>query len=208
MCLALRDVNPMTLYHLIKKIWGKIYISEHMALNGENRLCLCNVPANSALCTWLDHGCQMAGYSQIFRIVCVWPFGLLDYGSTTLCCKIWRKILRSVNLASPAVVRFNHRGVNFQPHRRHNAANIIVNPTDLSNGEEEESEPKSWMPLLVSRRQQESDLWDLIDWSGFPVVKCQEISMSSNDCSQQGYYQINRERKRYQTQPPLSTFWV
>ena len=27
-------------------------------------------------------------YSQIFRIVCVWPFGLLDYGSATLRCKI------------------------------------------------------------------------------------------------------------------------
>ena len=23
-----------------------------------------------------------------FKIVCVWPFGLLDYGSTTLRCKI------------------------------------------------------------------------------------------------------------------------
>ena len=28
------------------------------------------------------------GYSQIFRIVCVWPFGLLHYGSATLCCKM------------------------------------------------------------------------------------------------------------------------
>ena len=28
------------------------------------------------------------GYSQIFYIVCVWPFGLLDYGSATLRCKI------------------------------------------------------------------------------------------------------------------------
>ena len=28
------------------------------------------------------------GYSRIFRIVCVWPFGLLDYGSATLHCKI------------------------------------------------------------------------------------------------------------------------
>ena len=28
------------------------------------------------------------GYSQILRIVCVWPFGLLDYGSATLRCKI------------------------------------------------------------------------------------------------------------------------
>ena len=27
-------------------------------------------------------------YSQIFRIVCVWPFGLLNYGSATLRCKI------------------------------------------------------------------------------------------------------------------------
>ena len=28
------------------------------------------------------------GYSRIFRIVCVLPFGLLDYGSATLRCKI------------------------------------------------------------------------------------------------------------------------
>ena len=28
------------------------------------------------------------GYSRIFKIVCVWPFGLLDYGSATLRCKI------------------------------------------------------------------------------------------------------------------------
>ena len=28
------------------------------------------------------------GESQIFRIICVWPFGLLDYGSATLHCKI------------------------------------------------------------------------------------------------------------------------
>ena len=28
------------------------------------------------------------GYSRIFSIVCVWPFGLLDYGSATLRCKI------------------------------------------------------------------------------------------------------------------------
>ena len=28
------------------------------------------------------------GYSHIFRIVCVWPFGLLDYGSAALHCKI------------------------------------------------------------------------------------------------------------------------
>ena len=32
---------------------------------------------------WLPYG-----YSRIFRIVCVWPFGLLDYGSATLRCKI------------------------------------------------------------------------------------------------------------------------
>ena len=34
--------------------------------------------------TWLPDG-----YSQIFRIVCVWPFGLPDYGSAMLPCKIW-----------------------------------------------------------------------------------------------------------------------
>ena len=28
------------------------------------------------------------GYSRIFRIVSVWPFGLLDYGSAPLHCKI------------------------------------------------------------------------------------------------------------------------
>ena len=28
------------------------------------------------------------GYSRIFRMVCVWPFGPLDYGSATLRCKI------------------------------------------------------------------------------------------------------------------------
>ena len=39
------------------------------------------VPA--AVEAWLPDG-----YSQIFRIVCVWPFGLLDYGSTMLRCKI------------------------------------------------------------------------------------------------------------------------
>ena len=34
-------------------------------------------------CTWLPDG-----YSQTFRILCVWPFGLLDYGSATLRCRI------------------------------------------------------------------------------------------------------------------------
>ena len=28
------------------------------------------------------------GFSRIFKIVFVWPFGLLDYGSATLRCKI------------------------------------------------------------------------------------------------------------------------
>ena len=28
------------------------------------------------------------GYGQIFRIACVWPFGLLDYGFAALRCKI------------------------------------------------------------------------------------------------------------------------
>ena len=28
------------------------------------------------------------GYSRIFRIICVWPYGLLDNGSATLRCKI------------------------------------------------------------------------------------------------------------------------
>ena len=29
--------------------------------------------------SWLPDGC-----SRIFRIICVWPFGLLDYGSASL----------------------------------------------------------------------------------------------------------------------------
>ena len=58
----------------------------------------------------------------------------------------------SASSSSPAI-RFN-RGVNF-PH--HNT-NVIVNPTMEESGEGEGGEPKSWMPLLVSRRQQESDL--------------------------------------------------
>ena len=64
----------------------------------------------------------------------------------------------SASSSSPAV-RFN-RGVNFQPPpppTHHSNTNVIVNPSDVS-GESGESEPKSWMPLLVSRRQQESDL--------------------------------------------------
>ena len=35
------------------------------------------------LCSWLPDG-----YSRIFRIICVWPYGLLDCGSATLRCKI------------------------------------------------------------------------------------------------------------------------
>ena len=63
----------------------------------------------------------------------------------------------SASSSSPAV-RFN-RGVNFQPPSpHHNNTNVIVNPSDVVSGESGESEPKSWMPLLVSRRQQESDL--------------------------------------------------
>ena len=38
---------------------------------------------DGALVSWLPDG-----YSRIFRIVCVWPFRLLDYGSATLRCKI------------------------------------------------------------------------------------------------------------------------
>ena len=71
----------------------------------------------------------------------------------------------SASSSSPAV-RFN-RGVNFQsPPPHHNlSTNVIVNPNSntviaVSEEVEEsgESEPKSWMPLLVSSRQQESDL--------------------------------------------------
>ena len=38
----------------------------------------------SAKVSWLPDG-----YSRIFKIICVWPFGLLDYGSATLRCQIW-----------------------------------------------------------------------------------------------------------------------
>ena len=37
---------------------------------------------------WMFKAWLPDGYSQIFRIACVWPFGLLDYGSATLRCKI------------------------------------------------------------------------------------------------------------------------
>ena len=41
------------------------------------------IPINKIYKAWLPDG-----YSQIFRIACVWPCGLLDYGSATLRCKI------------------------------------------------------------------------------------------------------------------------
>ena len=45
--------------------------------------CTRNKMSSSSSSSWLPDG-----YSRIFRIVCVWPFGLLDYGSATLRCKI------------------------------------------------------------------------------------------------------------------------
>ena len=36
----------------------------------------------------VEQGWLPDGYSRIVRILCVWPFGLLDYGSATLRCKI------------------------------------------------------------------------------------------------------------------------
>ena len=36
----------------------------------------------------VEQGWLPDGYSQIFRIICVWPFGLLDYGSAMLRCII------------------------------------------------------------------------------------------------------------------------
>ena len=46
-------------------------------------------PEQSAGGTGTDAGAWLPdGYSQIFRSLCVWPFGLLDYGSATLRCKI------------------------------------------------------------------------------------------------------------------------
>ena len=40
-------------------------------------------PVTAAPKAWLPDG-----YSRILRLYCVWPFGLLDYGSATLRCKI------------------------------------------------------------------------------------------------------------------------
>ena len=34
------------------------------------------------------HGCQMAIARFLYHIICVWPFGPLDYGSAPLRCKI------------------------------------------------------------------------------------------------------------------------
>ena len=41
------------------------------------------VDPEGSIQAWLPDGCN-----RIFRIVCVWPFGLLDFGSATLRCKI------------------------------------------------------------------------------------------------------------------------
>ena len=48
---------------------------------GREQLALAASPISSK--AWLPDG-----YSRIFKTVCVWPFGLLDYGSATLRCKI------------------------------------------------------------------------------------------------------------------------
>ena len=53
-----------------------------------NNLALLDMPGEYVC---VDMGLGMVARlidSQIFRIVCVWPFGLLDYGSATLRCKI------------------------------------------------------------------------------------------------------------------------
>ena len=42
---------------------------------------------NADIKSHLRHGCQMA-IARFNRIIRVWPFGLLDYGSATLRCKI------------------------------------------------------------------------------------------------------------------------
>ena len=46
-----------------------------------NIFCPCSVVSGNRQ-AWLPDG-----YSRIFRFVCVWPFGLLDFGSATLRCK-------------------------------------------------------------------------------------------------------------------------
>ena len=55
------------------------------------RLYACNARTLTQLYYLARHAEQAwlpDGYSQIFKIACVWPFGLLDYGSATLRCKI------------------------------------------------------------------------------------------------------------------------
>ena len=44
------------------------------------------------------------------------------------------------------------------PGRTRDRCNVVVNPNEHDEVEDGESEPKSWMPLLVSRHQQESTL--------------------------------------------------
>ena len=59
----------------------KARLEEDAAARAEGRAG--DVGLSAAFQAWLPDG-----YSQIFRIVCVWPFGLLDNGSATLPRKI------------------------------------------------------------------------------------------------------------------------
>ena len=59
-------------------------------------VCIICPPCTSWLCN---------GYSQIFYIVCVWPFQLLDYGSATLRCK---NLIPSFPWIAPEGIKFCH----------------------------------------------------------------------------------------------------
>ena len=52
-------------------------------LSDESNVSAFELHSSGLVQAWLPDG-----YSQMFKIVCVWPFGHLDYGSATLCCKI------------------------------------------------------------------------------------------------------------------------
>ena len=50
----------------------------------------------------LRHGCQMAIARILDQILCVWPFGLLDYGSAMLRCKIFLQGKEGIKFCSAA----------------------------------------------------------------------------------------------------------
>ena len=65
--------------------WTPLIIA---ASAGHVAICRYLLDNGAAVNSVTDQAWLPDGYSQIFRIVCVWPFGLLDYGSATLRCKI------------------------------------------------------------------------------------------------------------------------